>query len=299
MISERVIEIVYNIYCELYLKPLAKKKIISASKDEKFKLKYNSEIDFIVNGRVEFVPYPCIQKGVSDIFYDRVLKLYYVYLHGKKLYYRSSGSKRQALKNINNLIIEQDQNSPHLYVEKDDPFFESNNVILIDAGSAEGNFSLEYIDKCKKVYLIEADNSWDKALNATFKPYSDKVTIINRFLSDDTDGIYSSLDDLFPDFRGEKIFIKMDIEGYGCNAIKGASRLLSNNDVFIANASYHSNDEYDIVEKYVLDNFEDYKTEASDGYVLCWFEKKLSYPFFRRGVCRIRRKEIEKIDNEF
>lgn len=47
--------------------------------------------------------------------------------------------------------------------------------MIADIGSAEGNFSLSNIENVKKVYLFESDKEWIEALEATFRPWRDKV----------------------------------------------------------------------------------------------------------------------------
>ena len=289
-ILDKIMEIIYSVYCECYLKPKMKKKLVKASEKSGFSEKFTSELLYLKENGICFVPYRCLKQDNATVSFDNEKHLFFADVFGKKLYLKAGVSKKQAMWNIRDLLIEQDEASPHLYIDKDDSFFSNKDVILIDAGSAEGNFTLEHIDKCKKVHLIEADCRWYSALNATFGSYSDKVEIINKFISDKTDDTYSALDDLFPDYRNEKIFIKMDLEGFGLNAIKGAKRLMEENNVFIANASYHYDEEYDEVFNYVTKNLPDYCVEPSKGYVLFWFDKNLKYPFFRRGMCRIRRK---------
>ncbi len=287
--KEKIIEWSYSVYCELYLKPKMKRKIEKATKNMEFVKKYNSEIDYIRQNGVEFVPYAKSSNFVDNVFYDGDKCLYYANVFGKRLYFKKGIGKKQAITNMNQLLDEQGDNSPHLYISKEETFFENKDVILIDAGSAEGNFSLEYIDKCKKVYLIEADNTWNDALEATFKFDGDKVSIINTLISDTSDEKSTSLDDLFPDLKNEKVFIKMDLEGYGLKAIMGAKNILLHNDVFIANASYHYDDEYEKIKKYVESHYKDYTVDSSDGYALFWYDRNLKYPYFRKGMCRIHK----------
>lgn len=53
----------------------------------------------------------------------------------------------------------------------------------MDAGVCEGNFALRFIDRARKIYLIEADASWMEALERTFALYREKIVFCNKFLS--------------------------------------------------------------------------------------------------------------------
>ncbi len=53
--------------------------------------------------------------------------------------------------------------------------------VLVDVGTAEGIFSIDKMDKIKKLYVIETDAEWIEALKCTFSNYIDKVIIIEKF----------------------------------------------------------------------------------------------------------------------
>ena len=57
------------------------------------------------------------------------------------------------------------------------------DVTLLDVGAAEGFFALSVIEHVKEIILFECDVEWIKALEATFKPWKDKVFIINKYVS--------------------------------------------------------------------------------------------------------------------
>ena len=86
-------------------------------------------------------------------------------------------------------------NSPHRYLTES--FTIGQNDVLADIGAAEGNFSLAVIEKVKKIYIFEYDQEWIEALRATFAPWSDKVEIINKFVSDKNDEYHIRFDTFF------------------------------------------------------------------------------------------------------
>ena len=80
-------------------------------------------------------------------------------------------------------------------------------------GCAEGYSSLEIIEEAKHVYLFEQDEQWLEAIRATFEPWQDKVTIVQKYVSDHNSSREQTLDDFFNNQTNEHLFLKMDIEG--------------------------------------------------------------------------------------
>ena len=80
--------------------------------------------------------------------------------------------------------MEQDHRSPHRYFDHIEEF---KDKVLLDVGAAEGILSLMAIEQVKHVYLFECSEDWIDALNKTFEPWKDKVTIIKKFVSDKDD----------------------------------------------------------------------------------------------------------------
>jgi len=78
-------------------------------------------------------------------------------------------------------MYEQKDKSPHLYI-KDENIITQNSV-LVDAGTCEGNFAIRFVDKVSKMYLIEPDPVWQECLQRTFYPFKDKVVICNKSLA--------------------------------------------------------------------------------------------------------------------
>lgn len=204
----------------------------------------------------------------------------YIFFEDKKMYFPS----RYPFMNIDgkravyNLFEEQGENSPHLYL-KDNKDIKEKSVI-VDAGVCEGNFALRYIERAKKVYLIESDPKWMRALRKTFSDYKSKVVFCNKFL-----GRYDSADTICLDtLVHEKIdFLKMDIEGAEVEAVLGAKRVLEESDAKCAVCAYHKqNDEKYL--RFLLEAY-GYRTETSHGYMFYIYDENISDSLdLRRGI---------------
>lgn len=104
----------------------------------------------------------------------------YVIYDSKKLYFPSTMTNEKIIKFLKEVIIEQDIDSPHRYI---DDFEFIKDKIVIEIGAAEGSFSLKCVDLAKKLYLFECDNNWNEALNNTFKLYGDKAwCVVERII---------------------------------------------------------------------------------------------------------------------
>ncbi|MCM1103045.1 MAG: hypothetical protein NC409_02970 [Clostridium sp.] len=264
--------------------------------DADFSGRYAQELDFVLNKTLRFVPYETNTPRSCEIEIGRddKRKLPYAVVGEKKLFLTEGSSWREVQEYVAGLLEEQADNSPHLYIDRNDLFFKPNQSsqkpILIDVGCADGNFTLEYIEDIREAYLIEGDPRWNEPLKATFALWAEKVHIVNQFVSDKSDRTIKqiALDDLFANFRGEKIFLKMDLEGWGLKALQGCVNLLKDNDVYVACACYHSDSEYEDIKEYLESVHPEYAVWSSEGVCICWFEKALSYPYFRKGVLRAR-----------
>lgn len=94
------------------------------------------------------------------------------------------------------LLIEQDKRSAHRYV---DSYEELKGKTLLDIGAAEAIFTLDTIEYIDHAYLFECDESWIEALEATFAPYKEKITIVRKYVSDVNDEDNITLDTFFRD----------------------------------------------------------------------------------------------------
>ena len=176
---------------------------------------------------------------------DTVKGLPYVLHVGRRLYFPAAFSDRQVSVAYKCLMLEQDVRQPHHYV---DSMEELRGMTLCDVGASEGFTSLEAIDYVRHIYLFEYDPAWIEALEATFEPWRDKVTLVKKFVGDADDDKNVRLDTFFKDKSTEGLFIKMDIEGVECMALSGAVRLFRNAEgLEFAVCTYHrKNDLSDI-----------------------------------------------------
>lgn len=222
------------------------------------------------------------------VFFDSELDLPYIYFQTvggdwRKMYYPRD--KKFFIYNgeqfVPNLVAEQLPTSPHLYI-KDEHKINAGDIV-IDAGVCEGNFALKYVDLCSKMYLFESDSKWFEPLSQTFRDYRDKVEIIPRFVSNVTDDQNITIDDALSNLRGEKIFLKMDIEGAEPLALRGAKKILANNKVKASVCSYHNADDL-IKIKFIFQKY-GYRTSTSAGYMVFLYDPKIwDTADFRKGI---------------
>lgn len=218
------------------------------------------------------------------IFFDSTQKLYYTPWEGGNLYYKNGTQKKKAQRYFNSLRLEQDHQSPHRYLTE--RFNVASNDVIADVGAAEGNFSLSVIARAKHVYLFEPDQNWAKALKATFAPWKEKVTIIEKFVSDKTTEKSIALDDFFNEYQ-EVNFIKADVEGSEVSLIHGAEKLINRQKKLkMAVCTYHQQDDATLLES--LMKAYGFQTSFSDGYMLYHYGRQniIKPPYLRKAVLR-------------
>ena len=215
---------------------------------------------------------------------DSETGLYYVITdENRRLYFKRGLKARQIGLIYNSLYMEQDELSPHNYCFH--PLSINSDSVFADVGAAEGIFTLKFIDRIKAASLFECDEGWMEALQATFRPWKEKVVLVNKYVSDRDGGEFVSLDNFFRE--GEKpTLIKIDAEGAESEILKGADKLLSEGINELIVCTYHKNgDEQNLSAQL---RAKEYKTTPSSGYMLYLWEKpnySLEEPFdFRRGV---------------
>ncbi len=217
---------------------------------------------------------------------DNESGLIYVRHNGMKMYMRRKyTSLFRAKRYYNNILMEQDNESPHCYVsEKFEP---DEGSVIIDIGGAEGFFGLKYIEKVKKIFIFECDSEWVEALEKTYEAYKDKVVIIEKFVGKYTDEKNVSLDDFIKEnhLENERIFVKIDAEGSEPLILYGAKNLISSaQNVKMAVCTYHCAEH----EKLVRNVFKGWNIECSKGYMLYYYDLNFNKPYIRRGVLRIQ-----------
>lgn len=202
----------------------------------------------------------------------------YIWVDNKRMYYPKEYLNINSTPFLYGIYAEQSKNSPHLYVP--DGVCIQRNSVIVDAGAREGNFALQYVENCERMYVIECEQEWCRALSKTFAPYSNKIIICKAFLGQYTDKDTQRIDDLIEETID---VLKMDIEGAEVSALRGAEKVLSKSHAYCAICAYHNrNDEREI--KQLLREY-GYVTGESKGYMLFGYD----YHFYdsldiRRGI---------------
>lgn len=233
--------------------------------------------------------YPFVEKyRADDIFIGRENGLLFTIHNGKKLYFsKDYDTEEKAKRYYLSLRVEQDADSPHRYLTES--FQVADRAVVVDAGAAEGIFSLDVIDKVKKIYMFEPEKNWVDALQHTFQNYMDRVVIINKCVSNYTNDETTTIDEAVEE---EKVdFIKMDIEGEEYYALEGAERLLRKSpDVKCVICTYHQEFAYEVI-KNRLEEI-GFCTTHSKGYM--WFMEhfnEMRPPVLRRGLIYAEKKQ--------
>jgi hypothetical protein len=243
-------------------------------KDEKEVLQY------LVRNRVHYFPYSFISKYNHEnimVFNDTEKNMKYVLDGGKRLYFKKSWDENRIKNAYYFLLMEQDEESPHRYLTESFGIIEGD--VVLDIGTAEGNFSLSIIEKVKKIFLFESDKEWIKALHATFEPWKEKVVITNKFVSDRTTEDSISLDG----YIHEKIdFIKADVEGEELNLLHGAREIVKKYYPKVIMCTYHRGNDANIIKSW-LEKF-NYDIYFSNGYIIFLDDPKP--PYLRKGLIR-------------
>lgn len=228
-------------------------------------------------------PYAFASKYSNNAFYDKTCNMHYVFHKDRKLYFPEYMTAGLAYRYYRDLCMEQDEDSPHRYETKE--FTVKEGDIIADVGTAEGIWALTYAELAKKIYLFECNPEWLQALKKTFEPWKEKVVIINKYVSDISDGKNITLDDCF---KNETInFIKADIEGYELELLDGGMKILRREkDIKLLLCTYHKKGDAEKL-KERLEQI-GFITEYSKGYML-FLCNDLEEPYIRRGLIRARK----------
>lgn len=221
---------------------------------------------------------------VIEVKRDEEKNLFYVMHGGKRLYYPSDMSE-DAVRNMYRAIrLEQDVKSPHRYFSDEYEFMQ--NGIFCDVGCAEANIALEVVDRAKAVLLFETSSRWLPALEATFKPYRDKVYIINKYAGNEINDEITTIDYELEqrDLDGE-VYIKIDAEGSEEKILEGGADTLRAKRVRGAVCTYHRQEDAQKFEKIFRDM--GFQTQFSDGWCIYMESEDLKPPYFRKGLIRI------------
>ena len=278
----------------VYLNHLRRKIIGYYMVNPELHNEYNHELKYIKNSDDFIFPYKKIKNIAEPILaeVDLEINMPYVIHNGRRLYFPSQMKLGHAKDTYRNFI----ENEGILgggYREKEPHKYESDTIrvedgdVLLDIGCAEALFTLEHIEKIKKAYLVESDPYWADALNATFKPYADKVTIVKKFISDKDTEESITLETLLKNEKTDNVFIKMDIEGYEHLVIKSSVKFLAGKkNAKIACCTYHRDNDFNEISTVLKEN--GFSVETSDGYMIFPFGGELQPPYFRKGVLRAK-----------
>jgi predicted RNA methylase len=246
----------------------------------------NEVIDYLKSNPIEVFPYQFAKKYTKEsieVFLDETNGLKYVFHDKKRLYFKKS-MKESAIKGLyRGLQIDQDSNSPHLYLTNN--FSLNANDIIADIGCAEGNFTLSNIENIKKAYLFESDIEWIDALKATFQPWKEKIEIINKYVTDVDSDKTLNINTFYHNTK-DITFFKVDIEGEEQNFLNACEPIFKGNLSFkMAICTYHKqNDEKDFTEQLTDYGF---KVESSKGYMIFIYDKLINEPYLRKGLLRV------------
>lgn len=240
----------------------------------------NMALAFIGKHGITSYPYPYMleyRNRAVEVLVDLERQLPYVMHNGHKLFFPKGHTTPRIEKDYRALITEQDPRSAHRYVKSYD---ELKGKTLLDVGAAEGIFSLDTIELTHHTILFECVDYWQPALEATFAPWRNKVTIVKKFVGDKTHNNYISLDDFLGN-DPNNLFLKMDIEGAERLALAGASRLLKESkNMQLAICTYHRPGDPEFMDHLLRQN--GFATEFTDG--LMYWNKRLS-----KGLIRAKR----------
>lgn len=244
-------------------------------------------IDYLRKNSISVFPYNFFLEYKNkpiEVKIDPACQLPYVMHCNKKLYFKKSWSTERIVDAYRFLLAEQDKRSAHCYLSE--TYAISPNSVVVDVGSAEGIFALHEIENIKHIYLVETDLEWIEAVNETYKPWIEKVTIINKFVSDKDDEHNLRLDTYFQDINRID-FMKIDVDGAEQSLINGADKTISAKVDKLAICTYHNANDNDDFTKYFKNK--NYNVENSQGYMLFYFDPNFEAPYFRRGLIKARK----------
>ena len=272
----------------IILKKSLRKKIIahySSLPEDDVNDEHREIMKYLESNEVRIFPYPFhddYSPEKIEVLYDPENKMRYVMQDDKRLYFKRRWGAKRILQAYSDLSREQDIKSPHRYLT--DSFTINNDDVLADIGAAEGNFSLSVIDIVKKIYLFEYDREWDEALRATFAPWSDKVEIVNKYVSDFNDDSHITLDGFYEQ-KKDLTFLKIDVDGAESIVLNSCNTIFNSGTPFrVALCTYHkNNDEEDFTSLLKKHQF---SVTPSEGYMINYYDKKLKSPYLRRGLIR-------------
>lgn len=222
-----------------------------------------------------------------DVSVDKENGLPYVLVDGKQLYFKRSQNKRTVQLMFNGLRIEQDKDAPHCYT--DEKFNLETADVLADIGCAEAYFSLLNIENLRKLYLFEQDKGWIEALEATFRPWKEKVEIVQKYVSDRNSETEVRLDDFFRDKSPLPNFYKIDVEGAESSVLSGMEEILKTKPLKVALCTYHHAEDFVRFSQFFKEN--GFEHRANSGVMI--FQNDIDVmqpPYFRKCLVKAERR---------
>ncbi|WP_291585642.1 FkbM family methyltransferase [Bacteroides sp.] len=246
----------------------------------------NEALSYMRQHKLCTFPSPFIEKYNSKkiaVQKDPENGLLYVIHEKKKLYFRRSYNPTTVRYCYCGLITEQDADSPHCYT--DSKFKIENKEVLFDIGSAEGIFVLSNIEKIGYAVLFEKDKEWVEALEATFAPWAEKITIVPKYVSDHNDKESISIDSFCTSYPYRPDFIKIDVEGAEQDVLNGMEQHLETIPLKIALCTYHKAEDHSLFCKWL--SGKSFKITSSKGVMIFLNDiRSLNPPYFRKGLIR-------------
>lgn len=222
--------------------------------------------------------------SIFDVFNDDENGMLFSFWKGKKIYLKADfKDERSVQQYLCSLCLEQDEKSPHSYHMDKMKF--SGDEVVIDCGAAEGFFSLQIIEKVKKIYLVEADAGWVEALKCTFSPYKDKVEIVEKYIGNGIDESTVTIDKINKDH--DVSMIKMDIEGAERLAILGGEKtFMEQCPLCVIVCTYHRSEDYQVFSQYFRQR--GFSLSVTEGYLFVGGLEEVKAEL-RRGVLTARK----------
>ena len=270
----------------IYLDILIRNAEIS---ENKYKLEVSNLKDL---GKLAIFPYKS-KKNLNKIisgFDDKRQLPFVLHAENKKLYFPKLWSIQDAADAYRNFIENENilggdymEKSPHKY--QSNKYYVRDNDVVFDIGAAEALFSLDVIDKVKKIYIFEYQEMWLEPLYATFEPYAKKVEIINKMVSDKNSPTETKLINYFNLDECKRVFVKMDIEGNEKHVLENNIDFFSQDiEINVACTTYHEHNDEEILNNIFARI--GYNTEFSDGYMIFKYDENIIPPYFRKGMIR-------------
>jgi hypothetical protein len=247
-------------------------------------------VEFLESAPIDIFPYRFRQVPRGDrpsVEFDADRDLHFVMHEGHRLYWRPERKAKRVPGDYVGLLTEQNVQSPHRYLT--DEFDVDEEDVIADVGCAEANFTLEVIDRIRHAYLFEADPRWITALEATFAPWKDKVTIVPSMVGSRTESDTIALDDYFAD-KQPPTFLKLDVEGHEADVLRGAASIIEScPSMQAAVCTYHRQEDLEILTN-LLEEL-GMTARPSRGYMLLHRSEDFAEPYFRRGLVRANRED--------